>query len=517
MYRPQRPAQQHNQQPQIQRLPKLLVLPTVSDLQFAADEARKRKATIELPWGPEARSAFVIVVASGAENVWSLYEGDNTQVDPLWRHASNDTALIHSLIYQMVPDEMLAAPTPTPPATPDGRPAVNGRATLTGLSAVNSLGDTSKASLQGRLENMQIATLVQSIQMSKMNGRLQLHDKGEIAQIFFVEGNPVHATTPEANGDSAVVEVMAWEAGDFLFFPDEMTADKSVRRRLDGMIMEGITLLDQQKFLTKQGLKPESYLLRKESKISPDEFKARVFRGAPLDLQPQMTMYEMCDGRMRLQDILQRRPMTKIEWVPIVFNLLSCGLIAIADESPYASKAHGLAATEFDRGMIAGVLKHLTRADTGMFTYPALLYFLEREFAKSCTFGMPLTLVVFEARIVMAEGPQTLPIPALKEIANRAETMKRPFDILAHYETFDFAVMLPGANTKNARMFAQRFADSLINVPLIQGQTQRLLLAGGIASIPEDTQELGRLMSAAREAKGKAKEARVPLKAFSEL
>ena len=66
-------------------------------------------------------------------------------------------------------------------------------------------------------------------------------------------------------------------------------------------------------------------------------------------------------------------------------------------------------------------------------------------------------------------------------------------------------------------MFAQRFADSLINVPLIQGQTQRLLLAGGMASVPDDTQELGRLMSAAREAKNKAKESRIPLKAFSEL
>ena len=179
MYRPQRPAQQH-QQPQIQRLPKLLVMPALTDLQFAADEARKRKVIIELPWGPDARSAFVIVVATSGEGyVWSLFEGEDTQAEPLWRHGSNDTALIHSLIYQMVPDEMLAAPTQASAAVPDGR------ATLTGMSAVSVLADASKASLQGRLENMQIATLVQSIQMSKMNGRLQLHDKGEIAQIFF--------------------------------------------------------------------------------------------------------------------------------------------------------------------------------------------------------------------------------------------------------------------------------------------------------------------------------------------
>lgn len=512
MYRPHRPAQ--HQTPAVQRLPKLQSMPSLKDLEFASAEAGKKKMTIELPWGPEAGTAFVVVVTSAGEgSVWSLFEGESTHGDPLWRHGSNDTALIHSLIYQMVPDEMLDQPPPAAAvaSTPSGR------ATLTGLTAVSAMMDTSKASLQGRLENMQIATLVQSIQMSKMTGRLQLLDKADIAQIFFLDGNPVHATTPEANGDSAIVEVMAWETGDFLFFPDESTPDRSIKRRLDGMIMEGITLLDQQKFLDKQGLKQESFLLRKEARITPDEFKARVSRGAPIDLQPQMAMYELCDGRMRLHDILQRRPMMKVEWIPIIFNLVSCGLIAPADESPFASKASGLAATEFDKGMITGVLRSLTRADTGMYTYPALLYFLEREFAKSCAFGMPLTLIVFEARIVLAEGPQTLPIQAMKEIATRAETMKRPFDILAHYETFDFAFLLPGANSKNARMFAQRFADQLINVPLIQGQTQRLLLAGGISTIPEDTQDLGRLMSAAREAKNKAKESRVPLKSFSEL
>ncbi|MBX9688050.1 MAG: diguanylate cyclase, partial [Candidatus Obscuribacterales bacterium] len=169
-------------------------------------------------------------------------------------------------------------------------------------------------------------------------------------------------------------------------------------------------------------------------------------------------------------------------------------------------------------GMIAGVLRALVRAETGMYTYPALQYFIEREFSKCIAFGMPLSLIVFEARIILGgDPPQPLPIPALREICTRVEAMKRPFDIVAHHETFEFALLLPGATSKAARMFANKVAESLINVPLMQGQTQRLLLAGGIASSPEDTQDLGRFLAAAREAKSKAKDARVPLKAFSEL
>lgn len=476
-------------------------------------EASKRKIIIELPWGLDGVANYVLTVQAGeVDTTWSMFEGDVPNANPLWKHACRDLELIQNLIFQAVPDDMIRAITPAGMQKPDS--------VITGSHAASAMPptDSSKASLQGRLENMQIATLIQSIQMSKMSGRLQLFDQGITSQIYFLDGTPVHATNAEGAGDAAVVEIMTWEQGDFRFFPEENTQERTVKRRVDGMIMEGITLLDQHKFLQKQGLKPDSYLIRKEQRISPDEFKTRVSRGAPLDLNAQMAMYELCDGRSRWQDLLSRRPMMKTEWVPLLFNLASCGLINILETSPFGNRAQGLAGVDLDRGMIAGVVRALVRAETGIFTYPALQFFIEKEFAKSIAFGMPLSLIVFESRILLGDDvPQPLPIPALKEIANRVEGLKRPFDILAHYETFDFAILLPGATAKAARMFGYKVAESLLNVQLMPSQTQRLLLAGGIATAPEDTHDLGRFLAAAREAKNKAKEARVPLKAFSEL
>ncbi len=509
MYRPKPPPQQP-EKPQGQRLTKLASIPSLKDLEFAFQEAFKRKLIIELPWGPDNVPGYVLTIqASQPETVWTMFDSDVPTDAPMWRHASNDMGLIHSLIFQSCPDDMIGPSNPQPAA-----------AVTTGTHPVMAPpADLSKSTLQGRLENMQIATLIQSIQMSKMSGRLQLFDQGITAQIYFHDGNPIHATSMEGVGDNAVVEIMTWEQGEFRFFPEELSEERTVKRRVDGMIMEGITLLDQHKFLQKQGLKPDSFLVRKETRISPEEFKTRVSRGAPLDLGAQMAMYELCDGRARWQDLLTRRPMPKGEWVPLLFNLASCGLITISETSPFGSKAQGLAGQDIDRAMIQGVVKNLVRAETGIYTYPALLFFVEREFSKSMAFGMPLSLLVFESRIVLGgDGtPQPLPIPALKEIANRLEQLKRPFDILAHYETFDFALLLPGATAKAARMFGHKVSESLLNVPLMQGQTTRLLLAGGIASTPEDTQDLGRFLAAAREAKNKAKEARVTLKAFAEL
>lgn len=508
MYRPKPPPQQP-EKPQTQRLAKAPNMPSVRDLEFAYQEAFKKKVIIEIPWGTEQGPSYVVTVLTASETIWAMYEGDLPTENPMWKHASNDVGLIQSLIMQICPEEPIVA-----------APAQPSNAVITGNHPVTMPpADLTKATFQGRLENMAMPTLIQSIQMSKMSGRLQLFDQGQTAQIYFFDGNPVHASNADGIGDNAVVEIMTWEQGEFRFFPDEQTDDRTVKRRVDGMIMEGITLLDQIKFLQNQGLKPDSFLVRKEARITPEEFKTRVSRGAPLDIGAQMAMYELCDGRSRWQDLLTRRPMGRTEWVPLMFNLASCGLISIQDQSPFGARAQGLQGQDIDRAMIAGVMKNLVRPETGLYNYPALLFFIEREFGKSMAFGMPLSLIVFESRIILGgdNTPQPLPIPALKEIANRLEGMKRPFDILAHYETFDFALLLPGATAKSARMFAHKVAESLMNVPLMQGQTQRLLLAGGIASTPEDTQDIGRFLAAAREAKNKAKEARVPLKSFAEL
>ncbi|MBX9687820.1 MAG: DUF4388 domain-containing protein, partial [Candidatus Obscuribacterales bacterium] len=311
-------------------------MPTLKDLEFAFQEAAKKNLVIELPWGMEGQGSYILTLQPGNDAVWQMFEGDEPLGEPIWRHPCRDVALIHSLIFQAVPDEMISA---------ISKPAENSSIQAAAASLAPPP-DSTKATLQGRLENMQMANLIQSIQMSKMSGRLYLFDQGSSSQIFFLDGQPVHATNLESSGDNAVIEIMTWEQGEFRFFPEESSPEHTVKRRVESMIMEGVTLLDQQKFLAKQGLSPDSYLIRKEARISPDEFKTRVSRGAPLDLNAQMMLYELCDGRSRWQDVLGRKPMVKVEWVPLLFNLVSCGLLNISESSPFAGKAQGLAAAE---------------------------------------------------------------------------------------------------------------------------------------------------------------------------
>ncbi|MBY0358836.1 MAG: DUF4388 domain-containing protein [Candidatus Obscuribacterales bacterium] len=508
MYRPKGPSPQ---QPAIHRMPKQQAMPSLDDLEFVILEGSKRPNTlVELPWGSESSQSYLLTLMGGAEPIWSLFIGSDSRGEPLWRHSTRDLALIHSLVFQSVPDDHVSGFGVSAQASA-------GSAADTGPGGFAFDGNAN-ASLQGRIENMQMATLLQSIQMSKMTGRLQITDQCISAQIFFKDGMPVHANTIESIGDQAFVEMMTWEKGDFHFFPNEATAEQTIQRRMETVILEGISLLDQLKYLDSQGLKLESsYLVRTEARISQEQFKAKLANGAPIDLGAQMSFYEQIDNRSRLLDILCRRPLNKVEWAPILFNLISCGLVALSDVSPLAGKAAGLTPVEIDPAVTVGILRSLVRSDTGMFTYPAFLFLLEQEFAKSVVMGLPLTLVVFEIRLATGDSIQPLPIPALREAANRLAALKRPFDVLGHYETFDMALFLPGSSLKIARTIANKAASALLNAPLIEGNPARLLLAGGIAACPEDTQDLGRLIAAAKEAKNKAKASGQPIKLFSEL
>lgn len=512
MFRPKTPQQQ----PSVHRLAKQQLLPSVKDLEFAFMEATKRPNWIvELPWGIESSQSFLICVTDNkGEAVWALYQGDDSRGDPLWRHSTRDMALIHSLVFQSVPDDQVSgfgvSKTPT---SLSSALSESGQHTSQGFA----FGNDANASLQGKLENMQIATLVQSIQMSKMCGRLQILDRGSSVEMYFLDGAPVHAGTSESIGDQAVIEILTWEQGDFRFFPEETCEERTVQRRLENLILEGITLLDQLKFLAGQGVVPEAYILRKEQRISQQEFKTRVEAGIPLDMAQQMSFYEQIDNHSRLQDILARRPMMKTEWVPLLFNLTSCGLVTISTQSPLADKSERLDGVDIDPSVLQGVIRSLVRSDTGMFTYPAFLFLLEQEFVKSVVFGMPLSLLLFEARLAAGDTIQPLPIPALREAAARIEILKRPYDTLGHYETFDIAIFMPGTSLKVSRGIANQIASALHSAPLVQSSPARLLLAGGLAVCPEDTLELGKLIAAAREAKNKAKETGSPIKLYSEL
>lgn len=505
------------------RLPKQSAMPSYGDVQFLMQEANKIMGRwVELPYsGKDRKIEFILAVKYDNREEdpnWSLFQVSSSGQTPVWNYASRDLSLICNLIMTSSGAEQLEDIMPSS--------ALMGKASESGLSgsapAKTGTSTTSasgivfepprpgaKATLEGDLRNLQVPNLLQSINLAKMTGRLDVRNRVENAEVYFQDGIPLHAVIKDTNGDAALIELITWTNGEFRFWPDEKSTLRTCNKRLDSMLMEGVALLDQSKYLETAGLKLESCLVKKNAMISEEEFAARVAKGAPIGLENQLDFYELIDNRNTLFDLLRNRPMPKVDWVPILFNLVSCGLVQITDQAPQQNRLATLKALGIDETAVQGVLKNLLRPETGILSYPAFIYLLDQEYLRYEYFNLPFSLLVFSIG-QRKGGPdgmvEALQMLAVRRAMQRISLVKRQVDMLGHYETFDYAMLLPNTNSTAATALANRIADVLREAPLSSDMDSRsLALAFGVATVPEDCQELDKVLIAARKARDRAK------------
>jgi hypothetical protein len=264
--------------------------------------------------------------------------------------------------------------------------------------------------------------------------------------------------------------------------------------------MEGVSLLDQHRFVVKAGLTPESYLIRKDPKISEKDFEAKVAFGAPLDMSEQKRFYQSVDSRKTFFDLLREKPMHMSQWVPLMFNMLSCGLLELTDKAPFVD-LHSQE-TGADTQVISSALRQMQRVETGLFTYPVFLFLFEQEFLKAQYFGMPLALLIIEMRMRMdpdSSNFDPLQSIAVREVGKRINALKRPIDLFGHYEMFDCALVLPNTDSQGASLLASRAVEVLMGSPLLTGTSVHdLQLHVGVASAPADARDIGLLCKMAK-------------------
>lgn len=528
------------QQPSAQanlRLPKLQGSPGFADVQYALGQAQKSSGRIvELPWASaETRSSYMLsikAVRDQGEPLWTMHAGDGEDARVLWDYATGDVQLVLNLalaestggqLQDSAQDGTYVSTIKPKDGADAGRSggiysAPSGAQAATVDRTQTESGKRAKAILEGDLKNMQVPNLLQSIVISQMTGRLGVQSAQGSADVYFEEGTPTHAQVGATQGDMALIELLMWSDGEFHFYPSENTSHRTVNKRLDGLLMEGVALVDQNNYLTDQGVTLQSYLLRKNLQLSEAQFEQMVSHGAPLDMSMQKRFYQAIDNKTTLLELLRRMPLSKTEWIPLVFNMVSCKLVESTARAPQAAaaKAPPLQALQVDHAAIDAVVRAMQRPETGLLTYPAFLFFVQQEFFRFEAFGWPFSIAVFEMRL-QGQG-EFLPLPAIKELAQRISSVKRQTDFLAHYGTLDYACVLSNTNTASAAIFATRLVEVVRSAPVPQiPDVRNLTISMGIAAIPEDCHDLGLVLASACEAKNKAREKGVPFMLFKDL
>ncbi|HUJ95633.1 MAG TPA: response regulator [Terriglobales bacterium] len=101
--------------------------------------------------------------------------------------------------------------------------------------------------LRGSLTQMNVIDLVQSLEMGRKSCLLTLTNDREKCEMYFVEGQVTHAVYGSLAGDAAVFKVLTWTAGNFQVNFEGKTSEQTTSLNTQGLLMEGLRLLDESK------------------------------------------------------------------------------------------------------------------------------------------------------------------------------------------------------------------------------------------------------------------------------
>ena len=103
--------------------------------------------------------------------------------------------------------------------------------------------------LQGLIQSIGLADVVQLLHMNKRTGHLRVQN-GRFSGLFHLSGGEVvHAETGRILGEVAAFELMAWEKGEFEFVSCPVKPIGSVRRSVPDLLMESARTLDTRRRL----------------------------------------------------------------------------------------------------------------------------------------------------------------------------------------------------------------------------------------------------------------------------
>jgi CheY-like chemotaxis protein len=99
--------------------------------------------------------------------------------------------------------------------------------------------------VQGRLEEMSILDLLQSLEMGQKSCSLTIRHDADVCELFLSAGQCVDARLGSLEGEEAVFQVMRWPGGDFEINFNSTPARSTISRTTTGLLMEGLRLMDE--------------------------------------------------------------------------------------------------------------------------------------------------------------------------------------------------------------------------------------------------------------------------------
>ncbi len=374
------------------------------------------------------------------------------------------------------------------------------------------------SAVHGRLEDLPPNNLLQSLTVSKVTGRLIVQEKKELITLLFEDGNLVHATCRQGDGELAVLELLTWNRGTYTLMAQERSAERSIQRRIDMIVLDCLTLVHNQQHLERLGLNMSCYLIRKNLSLTEVEFENATKNVHCNNREMLKMLYQQIDQHSNFLELLRKFPVSKLDWLPALYTLVTTSLVEISDKPSQQRMLADFASVGVDVLGVKTAYEAILRPGTGIMSYQLFLNFLEQEFYRYERSRQPFTLFVFSIAKDAGFGLEPLDEAEMRALAQAIDAVKRKIDILGHFQSFDYAMILPMTNVAGALIFANRVMEIISDGTICSTvPASKVFFSGGLASMPEDSMKVELLLPAAIEAKSNARDTGKSISAYKNM
>jgi CheY-like chemotaxis protein len=99
--------------------------------------------------------------------------------------------------------------------------------------------------IQGRLEEMSILDLMQSLEMGQKSCRLTIRHGDDACELFFASGQCTDAKLGSSEGEAAVFQAVRWPDGEFEIDFNSGPSRSTIERSTTGLLMEALRIMDE--------------------------------------------------------------------------------------------------------------------------------------------------------------------------------------------------------------------------------------------------------------------------------
>lgn len=204
--------------------------------------------------------------------------------------------------------------------------------------------------ISGGLENTRCSEIMKILSLGKRSGKLYLNNGGETGNIFFRDGEIIHAQCAALQGIKAIYELAIWTSGEYRFFMDDTPDIVSVNISVDEILTEAANRIRQMDRITS--------VISSSSKVyelDPDIKEKEV-----LIKSVQWKALVQIDGKKSIADIAQKIGLGVSDTMKVFYTLIKAGLLrdASTTETETFHGAVGLPETSF----LNALKKALTKA-----------------------------------------------------------------------------------------------------------------------------------------------------------